>query len=130
MTRTITVERSISMGHRLPSYNGICSSPHGHNVRVVVTVLLGHVNDFIDFKELDESLWKIIEPMDHAMVLQAEDPLVFSLVAMKFRVVKLAKEPTTEYLAEHILYELAREGFNVESVTVHETNKYSATVRP
>lgn len=124
--RSITVERTISMGHRLPSYKGICSSPHGHNVRVEVEVLLDP-GQFVDFKEIDQVLEKLLSDFDHAMVLQDNDPLLETLKRMNFRTVGFEFEPTTENIAEWIFNRFLRR-FQVIKVVVHETGKYSATV--
>lgn len=127
----ITVQHTISMGHRLPSYKGICSSPHGHNARVVATVDAKE-DSFLDFKRLSDRLWTVLEPMDHAMILHTEDRLVEALHdAQKhgelFRLVLLNVEPTTEALATYIFSELRQHGYLILSVVVHETEKYSAT---
>jgi 6-pyruvoyltetrahydropterin/6-carboxytetrahydropterin synthase len=120
---TITVERSISMGHRLPSYNGICSSPHGHNIRVVVQI---DTDDFLDFKVVDGLLRDVLEDFDHAMVLWNDDPLLPVLREMKFRTVAMNVEPTTENVAALFFNELLESGLYISRVTVHETDKYSA----
>lgn len=126
----ITVEHTISMGHRLPSYKGICSSPHGHNVRVEVVLT---VIDFCDFKEVSDSLRGILEPLDHAMVLHHEDRLYVYLFQLGFRVVALSVEPTTENIAQYVfnkmqeMYPRGEFCSRVSRVIVHETDKYSAT---
>ena len=123
---TITVQRTISMGHRLPSYPGICSSPHGHNVVVEVEV---YADDFLDFKEVDQVLLSIIQDFDHAMVLWDNDPLGEYLLGAGFRVVLLSHEPTTENIASYIFEQMLRSYSQLVCVTVHETAKYSATAR-
>lgn len=123
----ITVQHTISLGHRLPSYKGICSSPHGHNARVVATVDVKE-DSFLDFKRLSDRLWTVLEPMDHAMVLHDKDtPLIAVLEKYDFRHVLLDVEPTTEALATYIFSELRQHGYLILSVVVHETEKYSAT---
>lgn len=121
----ITIEATISMGHRLPTYQGICSSPHGHNVRVVVCLAPG--DHFIDFKTASDRLKIVLEPMDHAMVLQYDDPFAKVMEDFNFRHVLLNVEPTTENLAQYIFNEMRGHGYRVREVTVHETDKYSAT---
>jgi 6-pyruvoyl-tetrahydropterin synthase len=124
----ISVERTISMGHRLPSYNGICAYPHGHNVSVIAQV---EVNEFYDFKTLDNWLDAIIKDFDHAMVLHAEDE--FARIHAQFfggaRLVLLNVEPTTENIASYIFTQLQNysQQFTVSYVTVQETAKYGAT---
>lgn len=122
----LTVEHTISMGHRLPSYQGICSSPHGHNARFVVQI--DSKDEFIDFKYLRDTLCQVLEPMDHAMVLHDDDPLLPILKGMNFRVVQMSEEPTTEAIARRVLsFMRARcAPVVVLSVTMHETDKYAA----
>lgn len=124
----ITVSHTISMGHRLPSYDGICNSLHGHNVRFEVSVETGDV--FYDFKVLKDHLIHIIRDFDHALVLHTEDPLL-PLIQGAFRTqrfVVLNVEPTTETIAQYVFDQLrAKLGRMVTSVKVHETDKYSAT---
>jgi 6-pyruvoyl-tetrahydropterin synthase len=126
---TITVEHTISMGHRLPSYDGICSSPHGHNVRVVVDVYVP-TGLFIDFKDVQGVLRAVLDDLDHAMVLFVDDPLAEILIGCGFRTVLLNVEPTTENIATWILTSLVKgsrlRATAVTGVTVHETAKYSA----
>lgn len=137
MTRqTITIEHTVSMGHRLPSYKGLCSSPHGHNMRVVVTL---ETEGFVDFKQVSEVLGAILMPFDHAMILQESDPLLKVLNDMGFRTFPTREEPTTEALAQLIMEIFSAvlgdrqnvgslaERCEVIQVTVHETAKYSAT---
>lgn len=116
------------MGHRLPSYKGLCASPHGHNMEV--TVQVGAPEDyFLDFKTVSEHLHTILDDFDHAMILEVEDPFLVALEAFDFRVVTLNYEPTTENIAAFVFLELKRliPGVcNVVSVYVKETEKYGA----
>lgn len=130
MGAMITASHTISMGHRLPSYDGICSSPHGHNVKVTVDV---QVAKFFDFKVLKDHLMSIIESMDHAMVLYEHDPFVRVVREFNFRYVTLNVEPSTEHLAQLIFNEMCSRLMHhgevaVACVTVYETDKYSASV--
>jgi 6-pyruvoyl-tetrahydropterin synthase len=121
---TVTVQRTISMGHRLPSYKGICSAPHGHNVKVNVSARVKE--GFLDFKDIDGWLAQILKPLDHAMVLYVNDPFVKLLSELpESRTVLLSVEPTTEAIAQLIMNEMSTYCY-VESVTVHETDKYCA----
>jgi 6-pyruvoyl-tetrahydropterin synthase len=129
---TITVDHTISLGHRLPSYDGICSSPHGHNARFEVTL---EVFRFVDFKKVKDALLRVIGDMDHAMILHAADPLVEVLKPFNFRLFILTQEPTTENLAQYVFNTLSLDfcagpdpAARIRSATVYETDKYSATV--
>jgi 6-pyruvoyl-tetrahydropterin synthase len=120
----IAVSHTISMGHRLPSYDGICSSPHGHNITVDAVL---ETKSFLDFKEVQSFLSSILSDFDHAMVLVSTDALVRVLKSMSFRVVVLDTEPSTETIAAYVFNQFASRYPEVRSVTVHETAKYSAT---
>ena len=122
---SVSVSAVVSLGHRLPDYDGICSSPHGHNARFVATV---RSDVFLDFKRLSDALWKVVEPMDHAMVLRASDPLLELLRGLGFRTVALSVSPTTEALASYVFGALVESGIGCEvvDVVVHETDRYSA----
>ena len=122
---TIIVNHTISMGHRLPTYKGICSSPHGHNVTVATRI---ETAEFLDFKEVSDELRQILQDFDHAMVLHVSDPLVEALAPFGFRLVLLNVEPSTENIAQHVFNELVRSSYDVQEVTVHETAKYAASV--
>lgn len=121
----ITVQRTISMGHRLPSYDGICSSMHGHNVTFEVML---HTTRFTDFKLVDRDLAHLLEPLDHAMVLYQHDSFVPQLRRWPQRLVLLNVEPTTEALAELLFNELSGLAWHVVEVKVYETSKYAASV--
>lgn len=124
----LTTARTISMGHRLPFYNGICSSLHGHNVKVQVT--LDNFGVFIDFKDVDAELARILEPFDHAMVLLETDNMYGYLVGAPeaIRLVGLSAEPTTENIAYYVFQEMAvKYSKEMRHVEVFETAKYSAT---
>lgn len=126
----ITASHKLSMGHRLPSYDGICASPHGHNIVVTAWVQL-QAGQFLDFKTVKHALQEILRDFDHAMVLQDTDPLVGALAPFKFRTVLLDKEPTTENIAAYVFWQLiaklqADGQSRVVRVTVQETDSYSA----
>lgn len=125
----ITVSHTVSMGHRLPSYQGICNSLHGHNVRFEVSLNVGET--FVDFKSVKDELISIVEDFDHALVLHVDDPLA-AIIKGSFgpqRLVLLNVEPTTEAIAAYVYsaIKIGYRGTMIHSVTVHETDKYSAT---
>lgn len=125
MTEAIVVSRTVSMGHRLPGYDGVCRNPHGHNMRVTVHVDPG--GKFVDFKDVDAELAVVTGAMDHAMLLWDLDPLAQVLLDMGFRVVLLEEHPTTEYIAAFVMRAMARK-YAVTRVVVQETDKYAAEV--
>lgn len=125
MIHTITASHTLSMGHRLPSYNGICSSPHGHNITVTAEI---RQQTFLDFKTVSAALGEILADFDHAMVLVQHDIVADFLVLHGFRVVLFNVEPSTEVLAQHVFNELRRTFPSIQRVTVQETAKYTASV--
>lgn len=120
----IKASHTVSMGHRLPSYEGICSSPHGHNV--TFNVLVRNHDAFIDFKKLSDHLKNVINDFDHAMVLWEHDPIREQFEAWKFRTVILSVEPTTEAIATYVFSQIRDLSYDVAQVEVEETAKYSA----
>lgn len=119
----ISVKHIISMGHRLPSYKGICSSPHGHNVTVGINI---DTEVFLDFKKVKDDLIQMLTPYDHAMVLHSEDPLVETLRQFGFRLVVLSQEPTTENIAQVLFNSLKPLYYGLRVVAVEETAQYAA----
>jgi 6-pyruvoyltetrahydropterin/6-carboxytetrahydropterin synthase len=112
------------MGHRLPSYDGVCASMHGHNIRVEVDL---YTPEFLDFKEVDETLRTLLSALDHSMVLYQHDEFAKVLSPLKGqRLVLLSVEPTTENIAQLIFNGMKDAYTGVTSVLVHETSKYSA----
>jgi 6-pyruvoyltetrahydropterin/6-carboxytetrahydropterin synthase len=67
----ITVQAGFSSGHYLRNYHGKCENPHGHNYRVLVT-LIGEDLDpsglLLDFKELKHVLRPTVDYLDHQMI--------------------------------------------------------------
>ena len=119
----ITTRRTVSMGHRLPTYDGVCSSLHGHNITIESTI---RVTKFVDFKEVDRHLAELTDKLDHTMVLHDADTMFPALKGWPIRIMGLSVEPTTEALAQLVLNHMLSR-YKATSVTVHETAKYSAT---
>jgi 6-pyruvoyltetrahydropterin/6-carboxytetrahydropterin synthase len=67
----ITVQAGFSSGHYLRNYHGKCENPHGHNYRVLVT-LIGEQIDasglLLDFKLLKQVLRPTVDYLDHQMI--------------------------------------------------------------
>lgn len=131
--RLISASRTVSIGHRIPSYDGICSSPHGHNLQVVVSAEPLDNDALYDFKELDRQLAAVLSDWDHAMILSIDDPLAQVLRDMGFRVVTLDEEPSTENMAEAILFDLLTKATDpsrvrILNIDLQETDKYGANV--
>ncbi|HEX5285195.1 MAG TPA: 6-carboxytetrahydropterin synthase QueD [Bryocella sp.] len=71
----VTVEASFSSGHYLRDYYGKCENPHGHNYRVVVTLIGEQLEPnglLLDFKLLKHVLQPTIQYLDHNMINDLE----------------------------------------------------------
>ena len=70
-----TVQAGFSSGHYLRNYRGKCENPHGHNYRVLVTLIgeeLDEAGMLLDFKELKHVLRPTVEYLDHFMINDLE----------------------------------------------------------
>ena len=64
----ITVENDFSSAHQLREYKGKCSSVHGHNWRVQLTVRCGELDSrgiSIDFGQMKRILAGLVTRFDH-----------------------------------------------------------------
>lgn len=64
------------MGHRLQNHAGRCRHLHGHNYSVTVKYY-GIVNEdgfVIDFSKLKAAVRGVLDPFDHAFVIECNDP--------------------------------------------------------
>ena len=107
--------------HRQLGDKGKCGFLHGHRWMGEIEID-GKINDIgyiVDFKELKE----IVEPMDHAVILNEDDKLVNILREHKQKVYTLYGNPTCENLANHILDIIIETYCNVTycSVKIWET---------
>jgi 6-pyruvoyltetrahydropterin/6-carboxytetrahydropterin synthase len=71
----VTVHADFSSGHYLRDYYGKCENPHGHNYRVLVTLIGAELEPnglLLDFKLLKEILRPTIDYLDHQMINDLE----------------------------------------------------------
>jgi 6-pyruvoyltetrahydropterin/6-carboxytetrahydropterin synthase len=71
----VTVQDHFSSGHYLRDYYGKCENPHGHNYRVVVTLIGEQLEPnglLLDFKLLKRILQPTIQYLDHNMINDLE----------------------------------------------------------
>ena len=100
-----TVE--IESGHILSLHPGKCRFPHGHT-RKVELVLEGDSLDeqqmVCDFKTVKEAMKALLDPYDHAMCVNTDDPMYPTLkAAYGERVIGFERaDPTSEMLAKII----------------------------
>ena len=114
----ITVQAGFSSGHYLRDYHGKCENPHGHNYRVLVTLIgeqLDHSGLLLDFKLLKQVLRPTVEYLDHQMINDLEP---FTTV-----------NPSAENLAKYFfdtsakqLSDMTEGRVRVKDCTVYETD--------
>lgn len=71
----ITVQAGFSSGHFLRDYHGKCENPHGHNYRVLVTLVGEQLESnglLLDFKLLKQVLRPTVQYLDHNMINDLE----------------------------------------------------------
>src|ERR1700761_592652 len=71
----ITVQAGFSSGHYLRNYHGKCENPHGHNYKVLVTLVGESLDDsglLLDFKLLKQVMRPVIDRLDHQMINDLE----------------------------------------------------------
>jgi 6-pyruvoyltetrahydropterin/6-carboxytetrahydropterin synthase len=114
----VTVQAGFSSGHYLRNYQGKCENPHGHNYRVLVTLVGAELDEtglLLDFKLLKQVLRPTVEYLDHNMINDLE-PFT-----------KL--NPSAENLAKYFydktavqLHEMTKGRVRVKDCTVYETD--------
>ena len=104
----------VETAHRLKDHPGKCQNIHGHNYRIEVTFAgpiqeSGMVKDFADIKEIVGGY--IGHMLDHALVLQDDDPLLPLLQEIKdenieglsfLKICIMTTPPTAENMAHMI----------------------------
>ena len=107
---TVTKQYRTETGHRLMNYKGKCAHLHGHSYLWEVTVQSPRLDErgmVIDFKELKAVMEKILEPLDHAMLINLKDPILHVLKNMPAtngqdsRTLGVSFNPTAENMAYH-----------------------------
>ena len=94
----VTVEAGFSSGHYLRNYRGKCENPHGHNYRVLVTLVGTELDEavlLLDFKLLKTLLRPVVDYLDHQMI---NDLPPFTEI-----------NPSAENLARYFYQETARQ---------------------
>ncbi len=91
----------------LLKHPGRCRYPHGHTRRVEVVLSGERLNDndmVCDFKAIKLALGAFLDKFDHALVVNAADPLLEVLQEeLKERVIVFeGEDPTTEVMARRI----------------------------
>lgn len=114
----VTVQAGFSSGHYLRNYHGKCENPHGHNYRVLVTLVGAELDEtglLLDFKMLKHVLRPTIDYLDHNMINDLEPFITLN--------------PSAENLAHYFyqqtaqqLHEMTGGRVRVKDCTVYETD--------
>lgn len=102
--------------HRLPWHEGECRHLHGHSYRMMVE-LEGEPDDqgmLIDFKHVKRLVAPLVEQMDHATLVSANDTeLQEALDSLDTKTCYLPFETTAENLCRHVARHLGTHGHKV-----------------
>lgn len=118
----ITVQAGFSSGHFLRDYYGKCENPHGHNYRVLVTLIGEQLEPnglLLDFKLLKQVLKPTVEYLDHRMINDLEP----------FTTLNPSAENLAKYFFDQTAIELQQMTQNrvrVKDCTIYETDTSSA----
>ena len=114
----VTVEAGFSSGHYLRNYHGKCENPHGHNYRVLVTLVGAELDEtglLLDFKLLKHVLRPTIDYLDHNMINDLEP----------FTTLNPSAENLAHYFYQQTaqqLHEMTGGRVRVKDCTVYETD--------
>ena len=111
----LMVEDIFDAAHQIRGYEGKCENIHGHTFRVQVFLSgekLDKTGMVTDFKDIKESLKKVLEEFDHTNLNDLPD----------FK----KENPTSENIA-HVIFNKMRTDLKVSKVTVWESGTSYAT---
>ena len=119
----VTVQDTFSSGHYLRDYYGKCENPHGHNYRVLVTLMGEQLEPnglLLDFKILKRILQPTIQYLDHFMINDLEP----------FTTINPSAENIAKYFFDRVsgqLREMTGGRVRVKDCTIWETDTSYAT---
>ena len=147
MRYTVCKSFEVESGHMLSKHPGRCRYPHGHSRRVDVVISserLDGADMVCDFKAVKLAVGAFVDRLDHALMVNSQDPEVVRLRGGTSggRLVEVeGEDPTTEVMARLIFEHVAGcvasgeryadgsggeygfpEGLRVERVRVTETS--------
>ena len=114
----VTVEAGFSSGHYLRNYRGKCENPHGHNYKVLVTLIgkeLDEAGLLLDFKLLKQVMRPVVDRLDHQMINELEP----------FTTINPSAENLAQYFfqeTEKQLHEMTSGRVRVKDCTLYETD--------
>lgn len=137
----VTKQMRTETAHRLPGHPGRCQYIHGHSYLWEVTLEGEELANgmLTDFSDLKHAMTAIIDPFDHALVLQhsnppnAEDAVMQALQVFGIadRVMFVNYRPTAENMAQAIANELKEQFYPQFTVYVklwETTTSYAEAV--
>jgi len=102
--------------HRLPWHDGACRHLHGHSYRMMVE-LQGEPDDrgmLIDFKHVKRLVKPLVDRMDHATLIAADDTaLKQAVAALDTKTYELPFDSTAENLCSHVAQYLGTRGYDM-----------------
>lgn len=91
--------------HRNETLAGKCANIHGHTYYLRVGLRLGQQNGngvTLLFEDIDRLLEPVLQPFDHAFLLNRQDPIAPQLRALPCKLVELDGPTSAENLARYI----------------------------
>lgn len=121
----------IESGHLLSKHPDRCQFPHGHNRRVELIFASDTLDDHdmvVDFKWIKLAVEDYLDQYDHALCVNASDPIRPLLEQTSRRVVVFEEgDPTTERLAERIFHHVTRQIAEKLTLTTPQGVSYRLT---
>jgi len=108
---SVTKSFKIPIGHRLSKHEGRCSSYHGHNLKIDITVQRATLNNndmVIDFYDLKKLVGLILDSFDHCMIVNPGDinSLTLTETSTNQRMIKMPSgDPTSENMC-YLLFQM------------------------
>lgn len=103
------------------SYSEDCQEIHGHSYIVEVFCRCNSLNEdgmVVDFGNLKDTVKPIIDEWDHALIISDRNSNDFS----NYKVVKVAFNPTAEFMANYLYWKIKPAIPFIYKVRVHETS--------
>lgn len=129
---TISKTYVFDAGHRLMYHKGKCSNIHGHTYKVEIYLsdkIDSKTSMVTDFSDLDKPVKEIIDKMDHAMIVNADDVRLIDYLHVKgYKFYLIDGDPTAELIGLHFLRKLKEKNLPAARIVVWETPKCKAEV--
>ena len=128
---TLTTNASFDSAHFLLGYEGKCSNIHGHRWKVEIEVGNSYLEEagqnrgmIIDFSDFKQDLKKIVDAMDHCLIIEKNSLKAKTLEALleeNFKIIEVDFRPTAENFAKFFYGEMTKKNYNIVKATVYET---------